>query len=68
MTQVFKDKNIIVHVDIAKPNTQDFSALIVSRKNFDGTISILDIEMTEEKNEEVLENQAHSLLTKYKEN
>lgn len=55
--------NLTASIDIGSGN--DYSSITIIRKNFDGTRTIINGEMTDEKDEESLINKAKELVAQY---
>lgn len=55
--------NLTASIDIG--NGDDYSSITIIRKNFDGTRTIINSEMTNEKDEESLVNKVNELVAQY---
>ena len=55
--------NLTASIDIG--NGEDYSSITIIRKNFDGTRTIINSELTNEKDEEFLVNKANELVAQY---
>lgn len=55
--------NLTASIDIG--NGDDYSSITIIRKNFDGTRTIINSELTNEKDEESLVNKVNELVAQY---